>query len=168
MILAGHDFAKVLERLFKNLARQSPLYSFINDDERLPEPVAIPMVVGMGIPIDPNNDTSTSGSNSRGITIDFSPRYSYSPCYATNCSSWYHNPSDEGSDEKRWRKYWAEFLVNKKTPYTKLQHGRSGRVTSGCRKFPCLSVSQKVALSPAQHAHRRFVTRMMKPVRPLV
>jgi hypothetical protein len=170
MILVGCDFARILERFFENyLAEHYPAVDLIAQEEahtRTAEPNYAPvkLSMGMGTPIPKDRDTSAVVYSYSPVSITFDP-YPYT--YAANCSYLGSNPSDEGTDERRWRKYWGEFLVQKKTPY-RFDSGRSWRVAVTAMKHPCLSASRKKALTPAQHAQRKFVRRMMKPVRPLV
>jgi hypothetical protein len=125
------------------------------------------VVVGMAQPVDPRNDTSTVQ-----IVSPMSYKTAYEPiridfgyCYSntSNYSNLFRSSRDEDDDEKRWRKYWQEFLVSKVTPYTKLTSKTGWKQIHGVKNVPCAPLARKQAFSPARRSHARFMAQARKP-----
>jgi hypothetical protein len=119
---------------------------------------------GMAQPVDPSLDTSTVRVVYSPITIDFG--YTATNCY----SGWW--PTDNRSEEEKrqaWREYWQRVVRwPNSTPYSKSSVSASLTGRRFLARIPGASELRKKALSPAMHAHRRFMAKMMKPIRPSI
>jgi len=158
--------------LIADFVERNPFRSILAEQQRHTTTIdlstGISPTVGMAQPRDDDSDTSSYGGNGTIVYTIERPRisYAYSEIYttATTWTSCGGDPLTEAERQKAWKAYWTGLYRKPREP--KARGSKFFSAVRGIVRIPGVAELRKKALSPATRSHRRFMTKMMKPVSP--